>query len=762
MTHVLEISVPSVIPSHVRRWVRSVQRLLPYQMKVNFRTTSASQGSPVLLKIKSPIRNTGTRSSTGNLPTTFQLPPVWDLKQRPNAEEILLAVFNRALRIATGEPLNPGDGTYRIIPTRAEAIEWINQRQGTHTLAIDIEGDGDPETVHPSRHEILCLGICDGFETVILPEELFDGVLWPELADALEACTTVAHNGKFDAGVLGFRLRGRNQPLVITHDTMLAHYALWPAGGEDGEHADAVTVSRAYHGLKLLGDLYLDCGNWSLGREKYENMRTVDLDELYRYNAWDVQRTYILLQIFRDQFAHRPKQLRAYWDILMPASTHLCWMEGGGVCVDVPYVKADLVPQMTQEVLDLTKTLINHAEEILPGHTWPLVAKPKRMPDEDVKAARRFNPGSADQVRVILESQGVVLPVDRKAKTTKGSTSKRTLQSLLRRTRKNDPFLTDLLERRRLEKLLGTYVGPLSERPHTEHPFEGLRIFPKFHLHKTLTGRLASSGPNIQNQPKWKPLRRAYIPRGPGRVVCQSDYGQAELRVMACLGKDEFLLRFFKKSHEYNKSIPPGEKRMDLFDTLMPLIFPEIDFEKNPEMMSEKRRQLKAVVYGLSFGRGARDIAEDINCTPQYAQRIIDQYLATVPGVTSWRQEVMEHVQYDMPLVSRTGRYLLYETVNDKNRPDIERRALSFLPQSSASDCCLTAAIELGKYIRENALDWEMNALIHDAIILDVPESEAEECLKVTEDFMVSAAAHFFPEVPFSVDGGYGNSWEEI
>jgi DNA polymerase-1 len=687
---------------------------------------------------------------------------VWDLRKRVNVSEVFLAVLSQAVRFAEGKPLDPGDGSYRIITSREEAIAWIQVRQGTRTIALDIEGDGDPDTVHPSRHDILCLGLCDGHETVILPEELFDGVLWPELADALEACDTVAHNGKFDAGVLGFRLRGINRPLRITHDTMLAHYALWPAGGEDGEHADATSVSRAYHGLKLLGDLYLACGNWSLALTEYKNMRSVPLERLYRYNAWDVQRTYLLLQIFRDQFRHHPEQLKAYWNVLMPASPHLGWMEGRGLTVDVPYVRAELVPDMTGQVADLTRTLIGHADKILPGQEWPLVAKAKRLPDEDVKQARRFNPGSADQVRTILESQGVVLPVDRKAKTNKGSTAKRTLEILLRKRRKGDPFLTDLLERRRVEKLLGTYVLPLSRRPHTDHPFEGTRIFPSYHMHKTLTGRLASSGPNIQNQPKYKPLRRCYVARGPGRIVMQSDYGQAELRVMAVLGRDDFLMRFFRSEHEFNKHLEPGQKKMDLFNALMPSVFADVDFKAHPEAFDEKRRQLKTVVYGLSFGRGARDISEDINCTPMYAQGIIDDYLASVPGITAWRQDVLDHVRYDVPLVSRFGRYLLYEPLDDKNQPDIERRALSFLPQSSASDCCLMAAIDLGKYIQENELDWEMSAIIHDAIILDIPEEDREKAQMITEEFMVNSAARHFPEVPFSVDTQAGLSWADL
>lgn len=1085
MTHVLEINVPSAIPSPLRRWATSVQHQLPYPAQIAFRTTSAFQDSPVFVRARKPTNPFEAGYESGSSPITCQLAPVWDLKTRVNVSEVFLAGMSRAVRYAQGDELDIGDGTYRIIDNRAEAIAWLKVRRGTHLIALDIEGDGDPSHVHPSRHDILCLGLYDGFETVILPEALFDGVLWPELADALEECKTAAHNGKFDAAVLGFRLRGRNRPIRITHDTMMAHYALWPAGGEDGEHEGAATVSRAYHGLKILGDLYLNCGNWSLSNDQYKNMRDVYLHELYRYNSWDVQRTYRLVQIFRNQFRHHPEQLKAYWNILMPASHHLCWMEGRGVVVDVPYVKSELLPQMTSQVLELTRNLIQQVDKILPDQKWPMVAKPKRLPGEEVKDARRFNPGSADQVRTVLEAQGVVLPPDRKSKTKKGSTSKRNLGLLLKNKRKGDPFLTELLERRRVEKLLGTYVTPLATRPHTDHPFEGTRIFPSFHMHKTLTGRLAASGPNIQNQPKYDPLRRAYVARGPGRCVMQSDYGQAELRVMAVHGHDHFLRTFFTRAHNYNKGRPKNEW-MDLFDTLLPTIFPDVDFEENPHMKKEKRRQLKACVpldteiltkrgwlkhdevregdetpafdglgrtvwskishvhhmgkkqvqnfghsrwnfrvtddhrwltgkwkgsqggftdhrmtetrhigrdnavyvtgtlddapsqfltddevriiswvqsvgnlkisepgtspsqgkdsarrcvvmqimqakpecvkeidslmrgvphsvaerpgvnhpmaytwrisspwardlltraglmdggmedfilrlpphqrriwldtfwkteghcngkqktitqksgekadafilcaslcgyhprvsdhsttgvlrihlsakdyigtataemtpatfedvwcvttehgtwtarqgrnvavtgncvYGLSFGRGAKDISEDIECHPRYAQKIIDDYLASVPGVTAWRQDILHHVNHNVPLVSRLGRYLLHEPLDDKNRADIERRALSFIPQSSASDCCLLAAIELGKYIQDNELDWEMSALIHDAIVMDIPEDDKEHAKKVTENLMETSAFKVFPEVPFSVDTTFGQSWAEL
>ena len=759
MTPTLVINTPFVTPLRVKNWVRSTQPLLPYPVKITYRTTSLFPGSPLPVTLENSALSSSASSASGNSGTSFQLPPIWDLEKRANALEIFLAVLSRATRRAYGKDIDPGDGSYRLINNRREAEEWVRGRIGKAVIALDIEGDKNPDTVHPSLHSVLCLGLCDGIETVILPEELFE-TLWEELADLLEQATCVAHNGKFDATVLGWRMRGRNDPIHLAHDTMLAHYALWPAGGDDADHADSKVAARAYHGLKLLGDLYLGCGEWSLRGDEYQNMRSVPLERLYWYNALDVQRTHLLLKFFRDQFERNPGPLMTYMKVLMPASNHLAWQEGTGVCVDVPYVKADLIPDMTDEVNNLTRDMIKQINDLLPGHEWPLVAKAKRLPDEDVKQARRFNPGSADQVRVVLESRGVVLPVDRDSKTGKGSTSQKTLSVLMRGSLKGDPFLTALLKRRATEKLLGTYARPLAERSHREHPFSGMRIFPQFHLHKTLSGRLASSGPNIQNQPKDKKIKRAYVPSGPGRKVCQVDYGQAELRVMAVLGQDSYLRSFFKRAKVHNAEHP--EDKMDFFDDLMPNVFKDVDFEANPEKKKELRRPLKVTVYGLSYGLGAQSLAESLDVPVPEAQGLIDGFLAAVPGVAAWRQDVIDQVLHGTPLTTRFGRYLLHEAMTDKNREDILRRALSFLPQSSASDCCLLAAIELGKLIRKEKLDWDITALIHDAIYLDVPEEEVEDAMRITGEYMLASSAEWFPEVPFDVDGGYGDSWAEI
>jgi DNA polymerase I-like protein with 3'-5' exonuclease and polymerase domains len=661
---------------------------------------------------------------------------------------VLLANFSLALHHVMGTSIPVPDGDYRVINNRAEAELWVMTR--TTLIALDIESDGHPSNDHPSLHSILCLGMHDGDDTVILPEHLFT-TPWPELLRLLELQVTAGHNGKFDSGPLGWTCRGRNEPLRLTHDTMLLHYALWPAGGNDDEGGG---TNRSYHGLKVLGPLYRGCESWALRTDEYRAMRTVPLHQLYTYNAKDVQHTWLLaMKDFLPQFAHAPRQLDAYRTVLMPASNHLSWQDGFGVPIDVPYVNNELVPEMTNRVNTLTSGLITLANEELPEHAWPPVSPAKRLPGEDTTTCRRFNPGSADQVRAILEARGVELPVDRKSKSGKGTTNEKVLTSILAKT--GDQFLTDLLARRKVEKTLGTYAKPLG-KAHDKHPYRGLRLFPSYGLHKTLTGRLASSGPNVQNQPKDKIIRRAHVPCGPGRVVVQSDYGQAELRVMAVLGKDKFLMEVF------------NDPSRDLFNELTPAMFPNVDFtgadlsDTDDPLLKPYRRPLKTCVYGLGYGRGAAAIAEETGTTEEEAKLMMTNLLSTIKGVAAWRQDTIRYIDAGLPVVSRFGRYFLHAPVSDRNREDIMRSGLSFLPQSSASDCCLLAAVDLGHYIRDNNLDWEMRALIHDAIILDVPVEDAEESAAVMAKLMQESAARWFPELPFATDAEVGTSWASL
>lgn len=668
---------------------------------------------------------------------------------RADALEQVLAPLSRASHIAHGITPWSAPGDYTVLNTREEVLAWIADAKG-RTIALDIESDSDPNTVHPSRHTILCLGLCDGRTTVIAPEHLFDG-LWPELADTLEASVTVAHNGMFDGGVLGWKLRGKNRPLKITHDTMLTHYALYPVGANDDEHAGSGGTARRVHGLKVQGVLYTGCENWALKGEQYTDMRGVPLEELYRYNAFDVQHTHNLLREHARQLRMQTDQLRAYRDVLMPAAHHLAWQVGFGITVNVDYILAQLIPSMQADVDQATRNIIATVDDILPDVQWTKIPVTKLLPEEE-KGVARFNPGSPHQVRTVLLKKKARLPVDRKSKSKLGSTSKLVLEGLLKTTHKNDPFILALLERRKVDKLLGTYARPLATNSHTDHPYTGSRVFPSYNLHKVVTGRLSSDGPNIQNQPKHYLLRKAYERMHEGRMLIQVDFSQAELRVMAALSNDQYLLNIF------------SDPNADIFDQLMPGAFPQYDFTTmHPSRKKELRRDLKAIIYGLMFSRGAAAIAEQMGQSVEYAQAIMDSFLGNAYRANAWRSEITKTIVHGGRLTSRMGRYLLHEPIRDhKHQAEVVRQALSFLPQSGASDSCLLAAVKLGEVIRDNDLNWQITALIHDAINLDVPREDTEWAAELVSDLMVETAQHWFPEVHFATDWSLGHTWADV
>ena len=749
MKPTLEIKAPLAISSQARRLILSTTHRLPFQTDLTFRHISQSQDSPMRVTALVPAGMNG--STGGRTPTDCWLLPVHDMMSRADAREQVLAPLSRAAHIAHGKTPWSATGKYTVAASREETLAWIREAIGANrTIALDIESDKNPSTVHASRHSILCLGLCDGPRTLIVPESLFDEGLWPELCDLLENAATAAHNGLFDGAVIGFVCRGKNQPLKIRHDTMLAHYALWPVGANDDEHASGGTARRV-HGLKILGMLYTGCQNWGLTQEQYQNMRSLSLEELYKYNAFDVQHTHNLLREYARQFRLSPDQLKVYRDVLMPASNHLMWQVGFGITVDVPYVLKDLIPGMQADVDQATRDLIHVVEQILPGHTWTKIAPAKLLPEEE-KGTARFNPGSPNQVREVLTAKGIRLPVDRKSKSGLGSTSKLVLTNLLETTHPGDPVLTGLLHRRKQEKLLGTYARPLSERSHAEHPYSGLRVFPSYNLHKVVTGRLSSDGPNIQNQPKHYLLRKAYKRMHEGRMLIQIDFSQAELRVMAALSRDRYLINIF------------ADDNADIFDMLLPGAFPQYDFTTMPgDQKSKLRRDLKAIIYGLMFSRGAAAIAQQMKQPVEYAQAIMDGFLANAFKANAWRREITRMVAAGERLTSRMGRYLLHEPIRDnRHLAEVTRQALSFLPQSGSSDSCLLAAIKVGDVIRDNGLDWQITALIHDAINLDVPVEDAEWAAGLVSDLMVETAESWFPEVHFATDWSLGHDWADL
>lgn len=583
---------------------------------------------------------------------------------------------------------------------------------------------------HPAKRELLCLGLHDGTDTLVVPEQQFyEEEHWIELYDLLMQFGLVGHNAKFDTMTTSWMCLKENRPLPINFDTQIVHGILYPGAQK--------------HSLDFVTEKFYGWGSWSLTQAEYDDMRSVPLDKLYPYLAKDVQGTGALAGDLFALLSQNPQAANVWNNVLGPLNNMLCKQEFYGVCIWTKYVKEELVPEIQGEIDTAFASVQDMADKIVlehnvsPEDAWPRSHGPGSVKGKPVWV-HKFNPASPQQVKKLYEFRGTRLK----------STDEDSLSKLIE---KGDEFAPRLLDYRGASKLMGTYVKPkLTVPPQTmsQDLLPGDRMFPSYKLFGISTGRLSSVDPNIQNQPRMKKIRKCFKAGRADSVLMQADYSQAELRVMAALGNDRWLIDIF------------GDPAIDVFEQMLPMAFPHRK-PKDAEEKKEMRAKLKGVIYGLAYGRQAKAIGYALDMHPLEAQSIIDNFLNAATGVANWRESVFTRIHSGVGLRTRHGRYFQNDVITPKNKASVERSALSFEPQSSASDCCVKAAVELFNWIEENAKPWFLMALVHDSITLDVPEKDAEEASEVTRAMLVKHGQAVFPEVMFAADGAWGKTWDQ-
>jgi DNA polymerase-1 len=289
-----------------------------------------------------------------------------------------------------------------------------------------------------------------------------------------------------------------------------------------------------------------------------------------------------------------------------------------------------------------------------------------------------------------------------------------------------------MLRHRREQKLYGTYVKGIRKRT-----YRG-RVHSTFLLHGTTTGRLASRNPNLQNIPRESSIRQQFVP-APGNVFVQGDYRTIELRVMASESSDTFLRDIFREDR-------------DIHDEFSFVFF-------GPNFTKEQRVRTKAFVYGLSYGREPFSIAQEFGVPLREAQDYSHQMFAMMPGVSTWRDQIMEQVLLSQEdLVTTFGRHRRFWLITQENKKDVINQALAFKPQSTASDVNLSSFIRLRR-------DYGMATRIpvHDSILVECPSRDAPDVARTMVRVMEETAAELLGDfVPFPVDIKYGMNWGEV
>ena len=393
---------------------------------------------------------------------------------------------------------------------------------------------------------------------------------------------------------------------------------------------------------------------------------------------------------------------------------------------------ADLLARMESIGIAVNKKGLDELAAFFEGE----VSRETKAAHEAV--GHEFNVASPKQLQVVLFDE-LGLPKTKKIKTGY-TTDAESLDWLHQKS--GHPVLTSLLRIRETKKLGTTVEGLIAEIA------KDGRIHTHFQQTVAATGRLSSTGPNLQNIPvrteEGRKIRDCFTV-GKGYVsLLTADYSQIEMRIMAHLSHDERLLAAFTS----------GE---DLHATVAGLVFGVKQSEVDPEM----RRQMKAMSYGLAYGLSSYGLAIQLDISPPAAQQLMDTYFERFGGIRDYLKTVVEDarkVGYTETIMGRR-RYLPDLMHDNRQRREVaERMALNAPIQGSAADIIKLAMLNVQKAIEKEKLNSRLLLQIHDELILEVVAGEEE---KITELVRREMGAAYPLKAPLDVNAGLGLTWHE-
>ncbi len=517
---------------------------------------------------------------------------------------------------------------------------------------------------------------------------------WLEATDRKK----VLQNAKYDQHVFanhGIALAG------IAHDTMLQSYVI-----ESDKGHDLGQLCSRHLGLETIA--YEDlCGKGA----KQITFDQVDIERAATYAAEDADVTLRVHHVLHPQFASEPGLSRIYHDIEMPARQVIWQIERNGILVD-----ADVLARQSHEMGQKIMALETQAYEL---------------------AGQPFNLASPKQLGDILFNK-LGLPV--KKKTASGGPS--TDEEVLTELALDYPLPKLLLEHRSLSKLKGTYTDKL---PRMINAQTG-RVHTHFSQAAVVTGRLASSDPNLQNIPvrseEGRKIRTAFI-APEGSSIVSADYSQIELRIMAHLSNDERLREAFAHGEDVHKATAAE-------------IFGVTPLEVGPD----QRRVAKSINFGLIYGMSAFGLARQLGLERGAAQTYIDRYFARYPGVARYMEEARQTARDKGYVETAFGRRLWFPEIRSSQamrRQAAERAAINAPMQGTAADLIKLAMVAVQNWLGTKGMQSKLVLQVHDELLLEVPDAELMDVRTHLPMLMSQVAAL---KVPLVVEVGVGPNWE--
>ncbi|MFY9604209.1 MAG: DNA polymerase I, partial [bacterium] len=488
----------------------------------------------------------------------------------------------------------------------------------------------------------------------------------------------------------------------LAMDTMIASYLLNPA---------------ASHSLDQIASTYLNeaVPSWEelVGKgKKAVKPTSLKEEDLAPFMA---TRTAVLLPL-QERLAAELERLdlaTLYEEVELPLIQVLAAMEEEGVTIDT-----DALAEMGAE--------IGYKLAAIEGEIYQM-------------AGEEFNLNSPKQLSTILFEK-LKLPVIKRTKTGY-STDAEVLEKLA----DVHPIVERILEYRQLMKLKSTYIDGLMA---LVDPATG-KVHTTFNQAVTTTGRLSSTEPNLQNIPirleLGRRLRKAFVPGRSGDLILAADYSQIELRVLAHISQDPYLLESFRRGQDVHR-----RTAAEIFGVSLEEVTPEM------------RERAKAVNFGIVYGISDYGLSRDLGVPRREAKEYIDNYFARYAGVKAYIDGIVAEARekgYVTTLMKRR-RYL--PDINSRNytlRSFAERTAMNTPIQGSAADIIKTAMVEVFRQLKERRLATRLLLQVHDELIFTVPREELAEVKALVKECMEGAVEL---DVPLVVELKVGENWYEV
>lgn len=616
------------------------------------------------------------------------------------------ADFKAASRILRGDRSSTPKTRTRLITSTGQLRALIRVLERAPAIAFDLETTGLHEWEDGAK--IVTFGVCWApGECAVVPIQHveFRSNAWEFWVKALKPILEdktkkfIAHNAKFDAKWLAkFGIY-----VPVTFDTMIAAHLL--------------DENRA-KGLKPLSELLLGADSYDIDVKDAYN---ADLKKLAIYNGKDCDYTLRLYHIFREQLKEQPRVARVFKKLMMPASKVFTRLEMGGIYVD-PKRLSERTGKAVMTVAKLERYMLQFTKQ----------------------KALNFN--SPAQVGVWLFNE---LKLEVVEKTAKGAPS--TKESVLLKLSKEHKAVRALLKYRKWSKFLSTYLLPWAVRVDSKS-----RLHPSYRLTGTVTGRLSSSEPNLQQVPR-DPFIRGILGSPPGWTFVEADYSQIELRLGAMLAKERTMIRLLNEGK-------------DLHDNTALSILKRA--EGDGITKDERVIWGKHPNFGLLFSMKPEKYKEycannGIYITLREAEQVYKRFHETYPSLKVWHDRIIRIARAESQVSTAIGRVRHLPDIHSSHRPartEAERQAINSVVQGLATDICLTAAVRLSNEL--NPREARLVGSVHDALLFGI----RDECVaiiaphvkKVMEDMSYLRKLYgTIITVPILVEVEVGTHWSE-